>query len=99
MMPAQWHPHSDLEQSEWSGNRRLCNPNAAVTTASFSTAGSYVLSLTASDSALRMPDRYHYGQSCQPGALRERRNKPSISLPSTANLSGVASDDGRLAAR
>src|SRR5687767_13195824 len=72
------------------------NANALSTTASFSTAGTYTLRLTASDSALTAVDDVVI--TVNPAA-----NQPpvvsagvgqAITLPATATLAGTASDDG-----
>jgi hypothetical protein len=74
------------------------NAGAASTTATFSTAGSYVLRLTASDGALTTSDDIAVTVNPAPPV-----NQPpvvnagpdqAVTLPAAANLSGTATDDG-----
>ena len=73
------------------------NPNAAVTTATFSTAGSYVLRLTANDSALSATDDVVVTVSPvpvnQPPVVNAGFDQ-TITLPASATLSGTVTDDG-----
>ena len=71
------------------------NVNALNTTASFSTAGTYVLRLTASDSVLSAFDELtvtvsaaNQAPTVSAGADR------TVTLPNTLSLAGTASDDG-----
>src|SRR5215813_1216508 len=73
------------------------NANAVDTTASFSSAGSYVLRLTANDSALQASDDISItvnpaGTSHFPSV--NAGPDQTITLPSVANLDGTVSDDG-----
>jgi hypothetical protein len=71
------------------------NQGAAATTAAFSTAGTYILRLTATDSVL--------SSSAEVSIIVNPANQPpsvsagpdqTITLPSTATLNGTATDDG-----
>ena len=77
------------------GTVTFSSPNAALTTASFSAAGTYVLRLTASDSALSATDDSTITVSAanQPPTVSAGPDQ-TITLPATANLNGTASDDG-----
>jgi hypothetical protein len=73
-------------------------PTAAVTTASFSAAGTYVLRLTASDSVLSASDTVTVTVNAATTNAAPTVNAGpdrTITLPSTASLQGSASDDGR----
>lgn len=72
------------------------NPNAAQTNASFSTAGSYVLKLSASDSQLTGEDTVNItvNQPQNQAPTVNAGQDQTITLPSTASLVGIASDDG-----
>ena len=73
------------------------NAAAVNTTASFSVAGSYVLRLTANDSALQASDDISVTvNSAAPNHLPSVNAGPdqTITLPSVANLDGTVSDDG-----
>ena len=73
------------------------NANALTTTATFSTAGSHTLRLTASDSALATTDDLVVTVNAtavnQPPVVSAGANQ-TITLPATAALAGSASDDG-----
>ena len=74
------------------------NANAVDTTASFSVAGSYVLRLTASDSALQASDDISVtvnsaGATNQAPSVNAGPDQ-TITLPGLANLDGTVSDDG-----
>src|SRR5687767_8787626 len=72
------------------------NANALSTTASFSTAGSYTLRLTASDSVLTTVDDVVITvnpAANQPPVVSAGADQ-AITLPATAPLSGTATDDG-----
>jgi hypothetical protein len=73
----------------------FANANAVNTTATFSTFGTYVLSLTASDSALSSSSNVQIFIAA--GNLAPVVNAgvdQSITLPATATLTGAVSDDG-----
>jgi len=72
------------------------NANARATTATFSAAGSYVLRLTASDSALSATDDVAITVNAAVNKAPTVNAGPdqTITLPATASLSGTASDDG-----
>jgi hypothetical protein len=76
------------------GTVSFANPAAAATTATFSAPGTYVLRLTANDSAL---------QSTSDVTVRAVQNTPpvvnaganqTITLPASAQLAGTVTDDG-----
>ena len=73
------------------------NAGAAVTTATFSTAGSYVLRLTANDSALSATDDVVITVSPvpvnQPPVVNAGFDQ-TITLPASATLNGTVTDDG-----
>src|SRR5688572_30304634 len=72
------------------------NANALSTTASFSTAGTYTLRLTASDSALTAVDDVVITvnpAANQPPVVSAGADR-AITLPASATLAGTASDDG-----
>jgi hypothetical protein len=74
------------------------DPSVVVTTASFSTAGSYVLRLTAGDSVLSTSDDVIVVVNPappvnQPPAV-DAGSDQSVTLPGTASLDGTLSDDG-----
>ena len=73
------------------------NASAAVTTASFSTSGTYVLRLTANDSQLSSFDEVTI--TVNPAAQNQAPTvnagpDQTITLPSSANLDGTVTDDG-----
>jgi hypothetical protein len=73
------------------------NAAAVITTASFSVAGSYVLRLTANDSALQASDdisvTVNSGGTNHFPSVNAGPDQ-TITLPSVANLDGTVSDDG-----
>ena len=71
------------------------NSNAAITTASFSTGGSYVLKLTGTDGQLTNSATVTItvNPANQPPVVSPGTNQ-TITLPAAANLAGVATDDG-----
>jgi hypothetical protein len=74
------------------------NAGAKATTATFSVAGSYILRLTASDSALTASDDLAVTVNPaspvnQPPVVNAGPDQ-SVTLPATANLAGTATDDG-----
>ena len=73
-------------------------PAAAVTSASFSAAGTYVLQLTASDSVLSATDYVAVTVKAATTNVKPTVSagpNRTITLPSTASLQGSASDDGK----
>ncbi|MBI4851551.1 MAG: hypothetical protein HY819_07140, partial [Acidobacteria bacterium] len=74
------------------------NANALTTTATFSMAGSYVLKLEASDSLLTASDTVtitvNQPQQQNQAPVVSAGQDQTITLPSTANLVGVVTDDG-----
>ena len=72
------------------------DPTAVDTTASFGAAGTYMLRLTADDSALTGTDDIIV--TVQGPATRPRWSTPgrtpTITLPATASLDGTVTDDG-----
>lgn len=77
------------------GNVTFANAAVVATTATFSTAGAYVLRLTASDTALTTTDEVAVTvlPVNQPPVVKAGTDL-IISFPSAANLSGTATDDG-----
>jgi hypothetical protein len=69
--------------------------SAKVTTAKFSATGSYVLRLTATDSALSASDDIAISVVSNTAPLVNAGPDQTITLPSTASLSGTVTDDGR----
>jgi RHS repeat-associated protein len=72
------------------------NGNAAHASASFTTAGTYVLRLTASDGQLSASDdvTVTVNPANQPPVANAGANQ-TITLPASANLNGTATDDGQ----
>lgn len=71
------------------------NSNAAVTTASFSRGGTYVLRLTANDSALLSSDDVTVTViQLNAAPIVSAGDDQTITLPSTASLNGTVTDDG-----
>src|SRR6266516_3620799 len=97
-------PSGSTLTSSWTqvtgpGTVTFLNPNSAATLASFSTAGDFVLRLTASDSQLTTSDEIaitviaeNHAPTVNAGADQ------TIALPSAATLNGIVSDDGLPAA-
>jgi hypothetical protein len=78
-----------------SGTVTFGSPNAAVTTATFSTTGGYVLRLSASDSALSASDNVTITVNPPNQAPVVNAGSPqTITLPNTASLNGSITDDG-----
>ncbi len=78
------------------GTTTFGNPNSAVTTATFSMEGSYVLRLTGSDSILTASDDVTVtvvGAGGQPPVANAGQDL-TIVLPNTAALNGSVTDDG-----
>src|SRR5207237_1578190 len=83
--------------STWSkpsgpGTVTFADAHAASTTATFSAGGIYTLKLTANDSALSGSDTAIVTVNKRP--VVNAGLDQTITLPSTANLSGSATDDG-----
>ncbi len=77
------------------GTVTFTNPNAAVTNASFSVAGSYTLRLTSSDSQLSSSDDAVITVNPENHAPTIAAGPDqTITLPNAANLNGSVSDDG-----
>ncbi len=72
------------------------NANAVDTTAAFSTAGTYVLQLQASDSVLSAVDTVTIAVNPQVNTAPtvEAGSNQTITLPASANLDGTVDDDG-----
>jgi hypothetical protein len=73
------------------------DPSAPSTTATFSASGTYVLRLTADDSALQSSDDLTVTVNASSGNQAPVVNAGSdqtVTLPNPANLSGTATDDG-----
>ena len=77
------------------GNVTFSNPNSAMTTVTFNQAGTYVLRLTANDSQLSSSSdvTIMVNPANQAPVVNAGANQ-TITLPSTASLSGTVSDDG-----
>lgn len=73
-------------------------PNAAITTATFNVAGTYVLKLEASDSALSASDlitiTVNQAQQQNQAPVVNAGNDLTITLPNNATLNGTVTDDG-----
>jgi hypothetical protein len=78
------------------GTVTFANASSRATTATFSTAGSYTLRLTASDSALSSTDDLVVTAKAPPNQAPTVNAGPdqTLTLPAAATLSGTASDDG-----
>ncbi len=78
------------------GTVSFANAMALATTASFSTSGTYVLRLTADDSAASTASDVTITVQPQPNQAPAANAGPNqtITLPATAALDGAASDDG-----
>jgi len=78
------------------GTVTFANAGARATTATFSAAGSYVLRLTASDGALSASDDVAVTVTAQvnKAPVVNAGADQTITLPSTASLSGTVTDDG-----
>ncbi len=93
-------PAGSTVSATWSkvsgpGAVTFANPASATTAATFGAAGSYMLRLSASDSALIGNDDVivTVTQANQPPSVNAGTGS-TISLPQTLNLSGTVSDDG-----
>jgi len=78
------------------GTVTFANPSAPTTTATFSAVGTYVLRLTASDSALSNSDDVQIivSPSTNLPPVVNAGPDQTITLPAVANLTGTATDDG-----
>src|SRR5262249_14140053 len=78
------------------GTVTFSNANAASTTASFSTAGSYVLRFTANLGAAKDDDDVNITVKPVPNAAPSVNAGPdqTIKLPNNASLNGTVTDDG-----
>jgi hypothetical protein len=85
-------------QASGPGTTTFANPNAASTTATFSTSGTYVLRLTASDSALSTSDdvsvTVNPASPTNQAPVVNAGPDQTITLPASASLSGSVTDDG-----
>ena len=84
-------------KSSGPGTVTFANPAAKATTATFSTAGSYVLKLTASDSALSASATVTITVNAAPvnqAPVVNAGSNQTITLPAAASLSGTVTDDG-----
>ncbi len=81
-----------------SGTVTFSNPTSLTTTATFSVAGTYVLSLTASDSQLSatatVTITVNPAASQNQAPIVSAGTNQTITLPATASLTGTATDDG-----
>ncbi len=99
-------PNGSVLTAAWSkvsgiGTVTFANASAAITTATFSAAGTYVLRLTASDGVLSSSDTVTVivASASTPAPPNQAPTVDagpdrSITLPATASLNGSASDDG-----
>ena len=95
------YPGTTLTQT-WSqvsgpGTTTFANSSAASTTATFNSAGTYVLRLTANDGEFTHSDDTSISVAAAPqnqAPVANAGNNLSIELPATANLLGSCSDDG-----
>ena len=78
------------------GTVTFANPNAASTTATFSTSGTYVLNLSAYDGELTSSDRatITVNPAINQAPVVNAGADQTITLPSGATLGGTATDDG-----
>jgi concanavalin A-like lectin/glucanase superfamily protein/Big-like domain-containing protein/K319-like protein len=76
------------------GTVTFANPSAAITTATFSASGSYVLRLTANDGALSTSDDVTITVNVNLAPVVSAGPDQTITLPADASLSGTVSDDG-----
>jgi hypothetical protein len=79
------------------GTVTFTNASATATTASFSTAGAYILRLTANDSALTASDDIIITVNAAPinkAPVVNAGADQTITLPATASLSATVTDDG-----
>jgi RHS repeat-associated protein len=72
----------------------FANPNAAATTASFTTPGLYTLRLTASDTEFTVFDEMQVTVLLNQAPIVNAGPDQEITLPGNAQLNGTATDDG-----
>jgi RHS repeat-associated protein len=92
-------PHGSTVSSTWSfvsgpGPVVFANPNAAVTSASFTNPGNYRLRLTATDTEFTVSDDMMVMVLLNQPPVVNAGPDQEITLPGTAILNGTASDDG-----
>ena len=92
-------PHGSSVTSTWSvvsgpGTVVFANPNAAVTSASFTNPGNYTLRLTATDTEFIVSDDMIVTVLLNQPPVVNAGPDQEITLPGTAILNGTASDDG-----
>jgi RHS repeat-associated protein len=92
-------PHGSTVSSTWSfvsgpGPVVFTNPNAAVTSASFTNPGTYTLRLTATDTEFTVSDDMMVTVLLNQPPVVNAGPDQEITLPGTAILNGTASDDG-----
>jgi len=92
-------PHGSTVTSTWSvvsgpGTVVFANPNAAVTSASFTNPGIYTLRLTATDTEFTVSDDMIVTVLLNQPPVVNAGPDQEITLPATAILNGTASDDG-----
>ena len=97
-LPAAGSLTSTWTRTSGPGTVTFANPSVADTTATFSTAGTYVLRLTANDGALTAQDEVTVTVNpATPGNAAPVVNAgpdQAITLPATASLDGTITDDG-----
>jgi len=92
-------PQGSTVTSTWSvvsgpGPVVFANPNAAATTASFTTPGLYTLKLTASDTEFTVSDEMQVTVLLNQPPTANAGPDQEITLPGSAQLNGTATDDG-----
>lgn len=92
-------PQGSTVTSTWSvvsgpGPVVFANPNAAATTASFTTPGLYTLRLTASDTEFTVSDEMQVTVLLNQPPIVNAGPDQEITLPNSAQLNGTATDDG-----
>ncbi|HEV8431561.1 MAG TPA: RHS repeat-associated core domain-containing protein [Pyrinomonadaceae bacterium] len=92
-------PHGSVVTSTWSvvngpGPVVFGNPNAAVTTASFTNPGVYTLKLTATDTEFTVSDEMQVTVLLNQPPTADAGPDQEITLPGVAQMNGAATDDG-----
>ncbi len=92
-------PQGSVVTSTWSvvngpGPVVFGNPNAAVTTASFTTPGLYTLKLTATDTEFTVSDEMQVTVLLNQPPTANAGPDQEITLPGSALMNGTATDDG-----